>query len=591
MAVFRIALGAILFWAVCRYFAYGWIRFFYIDPVMQFKYYGFEWVKPWPGIGMYIHFAILGLFALGIMLGFFYRVSTVGFLFGWTYVFLLEQAKYLNHDYLVCLLCFIMAFLPAHHAFSLDALRRGSHRSMIVPAWGLEWMRAQIGLVYFYAGVAKIKPDWWNGDVMRRFLAGQTGHPIFGRWIAQEWMVDLLTYGGLFFDLFAWPLLLWRRTRPFVFVVALGFHLSNAALFPLGIFPWLMIAATMLFLDPDWPRRVAGVWRRGPPRAAETSTTGTNGVLASADVPVVRRKKVAAMILVCLAVQMVVPLRHLLYPGTVLWGEQGKRFSWHLMLRDKHSRAIFYVTDGRTGDSEKVQRGRFTNSKQWAKMVVQPDLILQYAHLVADKYAEQGWDDVQVRADVLTSMSGRKSQLLIDPKVNLADVKRSLAPATWIVPLTEPLPKRPANKEITRALTTYRQRIRQHPNDAGAWYYLGLAEFESGNIEAAVNHYQHAIRLRPDHGNTHMYLAVALAALDQPDEAIPHFQTAVDLLGDEAELLNAYGASLARAGRLQEAVAQFSASLKIDPNIRKTRRNLRQARADLKKQKKSKSSE
>jgi Flp pilus assembly protein TadD len=565
------------------YFWNGWIRFFYIDPEMQFKYFAFEWVKPWPGIGMYIHFAILGLFALGIMLGFFYRVSAAGFFLGWAYVFLLEQAKYLNHDYLVCLLCFIMALVPAHHAFSLDALRRESPRATRVPAWGLEWMRAQIGIVLFYAGVAKIKPDWWNGDLIRRFLAGQTGHPVFGPWATQEWMVGFFTYGGLFFDLFAWPLLLWRRTRPFVFVLALGFHLSNATLFHIGIFPWLMIAATTLYFDPDWPRRVARICRRTPDDFAARSTHAKPSAVA----PLMGRKRVMAGIGLYLAVQIVVPLRHLLYPGPVMWGEQGQRFSWHLMMRDKRSRATFTVTDGRTGATETVQRGRFITPKQWVHMVVQPDLILQYAHLIAHKYAEQGWSDVQVRADVLTSMAARKSQPLIDPKVNLAEVKRSLAPAAWIVTLTETPPKRLAKTEIISALETYQNRVRQHSTDANAWYYLGLAQFESGNIEAAVNQYSRALDLQPDHANAHKYLAVALAALDQPDEAIPHFETAIDLLHADAELLNAYGASLARAGRLQEAVAQFSASLKIDPNLQKTQRNLRQARADLKKQKTS----
>src|SRR5687767_3901922 len=108
LVVFRVLFGAAMVVEMIRYFAMGWIAEYYINPRFHFTYYGFEWVKPWAGAGMYIHFAVMGLAAVGVMLGACYRISAVVLFTSFTYVFLLEQAHYLNHFYLISLLAFLM---------------------------------------------------------------------------------------------------------------------------------------------------------------------------------------------------------------------------------------------------------------------------------------------------------------------------------------------------------------------------------------------------------------------------------------------------------------------------------------------------
>ena len=39
-------------------------------------------------------------------------------------------------------------------------------------------------------------------------------------------------------------------------IVYFAFHLSNHFLFTIGIFPWLTMFATLLFLDPEWPKQL-----------------------------------------------------------------------------------------------------------------------------------------------------------------------------------------------------------------------------------------------------------------------------------------------------------------------------------------------
>ncbi len=186
LVFFRIAFGTIMAVEVLRYFYHGWIRRYYIDPTYHFSYYGFEWVQPWPGIGMYLHFIALGALAICIAYGFWYRVSTVLFFLGFTYVFLLDQANYLNHFYLIVLISFLMIFIPAHRSFSVDALERPQLRSETAPAWALWVLMAQMAIVYFYGGLAKLNDDWLRGEPIRTWLASRMDFPVIGPLFAEE---------------------------------------------------------------------------------------------------------------------------------------------------------------------------------------------------------------------------------------------------------------------------------------------------------------------------------------------------------------------------------------------------------------------
>jgi len=415
LAVFRVAFGALLLIEVLRYFAHGWIASKFIEPAFHFTYYGFDWVRPWPGAGMYVHFAALGLLAACVMLGFAYRAAAALLFAGWTYVFLLDQAEYLNHFYLISLFCLLLVFVPSHRALSLDARLRPSIASDDVPAWALGAMRAQMAIVYVGAALAKVSVDWLiEGQPMRLWLADIENVAL----ARQKWVAVALSWGGFLLDLLVVPGLLWRRTRAVAFVLALGFHLANSVLFRIGIFPWMAIAATTLFLEPDWPRRAWRWARAGEPKPREPALPRGTVILLSA----------------WLAFQVLVPLRHWLYPGPVDWTEEGHRFSWHMMLREKRGTAAFHVTDPATGRTEVVRPAEHLTQRQAAKMVARPDMILQFAHHLARRRAPAR---VEVRAHVYVAFNGRREQPLVNPHADLAAVRRSLRPAWWIMPLKE----------------------------------------------------------------------------------------------------------------------------------------------------------
>lgn len=271
LAAFRIAFGALILWDVGVYFAYDLIHYQYLRPLIRFKYYGFDWVEPWPGYGLYIHFGVLGLAALLVMLGLFYRVAIVVLTIAFTYVFLLDQTVYLNHFYFVILLACLLSVVPAHRVWSLDARRRNVATVGTVPGWSVWVLRAQIEIMLLYAGIVKINPDWLRLVPLRDWLADSADLPVIGPLLLLDWVVATAAYGSIVLHVAGAPLLLFRRTRIWAFALYCVFHVSNHVLFNIGIFPWLTIAGTTIFFAPDWPRhcaaRLATLARQGRAQA------------------------------------------------------------------------------------------------------------------------------------------------------------------------------------------------------------------------------------------------------------------------------------------------------------------------------------
>ena len=431
LVFFRIAFGLLMVWEVYRYFANGWIAQHWLEPRFLFKYYAFSWVHPWPGHWLYIHWAALGLFALFIAAGFLYRISAALFFLSYTYFFLLDEAWYVNHTYLICLFSFLLIFIPANRAVSVDAWLRPRLRSGTTPTWTLWLLRGQMGMVYFYGGVAKIASDWLHGEPMRTRMAHNTDFPLLGRFFRDEWAVYAVSYGGLLLDLLIVPFLLWRRTRIGAFCVAVGFHLINAHAFVIGIFPWLAICATTLFFSPDWPRRMIGLVRR----LSEPALTHDERTPSPS-----RQLVVLSLAAVYLLIQLFVPLRYLLWPGGIEWTLIDHRFSWRMMLVNRKARSYFYVTDPNNGRTQQVRPEQFLNWRQTAMLAYQPDLPLQFAHYLASVTPRTGPKPLKVEARIFVSINGRKPELFLDPNADLAAELRPLGRPRWLLPVHEPLP-------------------------------------------------------------------------------------------------------------------------------------------------------
>lgn len=421
LAVFRIAFGLLMCGDLCVYLANGWVDRMLIEPSFHFTYLGFDWVKPLPGAWTKVECTVLAGLALCIALGLFHRLAAFLFFIGFTHLFLIDAAEYLNHFYLICLFAFLMIFIPVHRCASMDAWRTSGRSSACVPAWCLGLMRAQVAIPYFYGGIAKLNGDWLRGEPLRMWLEKRSGFPILGRWFGEDWMVYFFSYSGLLLDLLFVPFLLWKPTRLWAYGLVVAFNLMNAALFHIGVFPWMMMAASLLFFPPDWPR---WLWRRN-----KTAKPPPSGDMEP------RRWLPLAAGAVFFAWQILMPLRHFLIPGDVAWTEEGHRFSWRMKLRDKQSVTSFEVTDPALGETWEIVPGEFLTARQESVMSGHPDMIHQFAIHVARQYEKDYGMRVEVRAKASASLNGRKSAVLIDPAVNLAAEPRGISAKRWITPV------------------------------------------------------------------------------------------------------------------------------------------------------------
>jgi vitamin K-dependent gamma-carboxylase len=434
LVAFRVIFGLMMLVSVVRFWQRGWIEELYIQPAYHFTYWGFEWVRVWPAWGMYVHFAALAVLALCVALGLFYRPSIILFFIGFTYVELIDKATYLNHYYLISVLSFVMIFLPLHRGWSIDALISGRRRADLRAGWAPRWclwtVRTQIGLVYFFAGVAKLKGDWlWDARPLSIWLATHTDVPVLGPLLAEPWVAYAASWFGAAFDLTIVAWLLWPRTRVVAFAVVVAFHVATAELFYLGMFPWIMIGNALIFFSPSWPRR----WLPGLPPANQAGQAAQ----AAQAVRVAWPRRLAprlglGLLGLHLLVQTLLPLRHHLYPGDVCWTEEGFRYAWHVMLVEKVGRVVYNVTDPLTARTWLVYPREYLTPMQEKQMSFQPDMILALAHHIARDFAGRGVPAAQVRAEAYVSWNGRPSRLLLDPAADLAAARDGLAPQPWI---------------------------------------------------------------------------------------------------------------------------------------------------------------
>lgn len=434
LVTFRVLFGALMFASVVRFMAKGWIEQLYLEPEFFFTYLGFSWVKPLGPAGMYAVFILMGLAALGIMAGWRYRWSVLVFFVAFNYVELLDKTNYLNHYYFVSLVAFLLIFLPANRRYSVDVLRRPETRCDTVPWWTVGILQLQLGLVYFYAGVAKLNPYWlFEAMPLKIWLPAHSDLPLIGPLLAESWTAYAFSWGGALYDLSIPFLLLIPFTRGAAYILVIGFHVMTRILFPIGMFPYIMIASTLIFFSPEFHDRI---WQRLSKFAGRKAAL-PRPFAPAWESPLRYRKALSFVLVLFVTCQLLLPWRFALYPGNLFWTEEGYRFSWRVMLMEKAGYASFTVTDPLSGRSSAVDAGQYLCAHQEKMMATQPDMILQFAHYLEDRYREDGYGDVEVRTEAYVTLNGRRSQLLIDPERDLTRLKYNLAHRDWVLPFND----------------------------------------------------------------------------------------------------------------------------------------------------------
>lgn len=438
LAVFRFLFGFIMLISMIRFAANGWIYKLYIKPDYYFTFYGFDWVVPLGDPGMYLLFLGMGLAALSIMLGYYYRLGIIFFFLAFTYVELIDKTNYLNHYYFVSIISFLLMFVPANRSFSIDVLRKPSLHVDKVPAWTINIFKLQLGLVYFFAGAAKLNPDWlFNAMPMRIWLPANADLPILGWLLEYTSTAYLFSWAGALYDLTIAFFLLWKPTRVYAYTTVVIFHLMTYALFQIGMFPFIMILSTLIFFPANFHQKVIDSILKlkhllpfqGGQRSASKQTEWDLSKRGSTII--------GSILVLHFILQFLLPLRFALYPGNLFWTEQGYRFSWRVMLMEKAGHVTFTVTNPDNNQQWQVQNYKYLTPNQEKMMSTQPDMILQFAHYLEQQYKQQGIDDVKITAESYVTLNGRRSQPMINPNADLTEKERGFSHKDWILSFNE----------------------------------------------------------------------------------------------------------------------------------------------------------
>ncbi|MCB0633207.1 MAG: HTTM domain-containing protein [Lewinella sp.] len=427
LVTFRLVFGAVMVFSTLRFWYLGWINEHFIDTHFTFKFFGFEWVQLLPPAAMYgIHLLMLAG-ALGIWLGWHYRIAAALFFVTFTYTWLIDLTYYLNHYYFVSIAAFLMIWVPANGRFSLDGRFRPELLRENVPRWTILIFKWQIAIVYIYAGLAKINYDWLIAALpLKIWVPANDKLPLVGPIFRWEIIPLLFSWIGMLYDATIVFWLSWKPTRLLAYLSVIIFHGLTGMMFQIGVFPLVMIGATWIFFSERFHERLLQWLERKLPLVKTPILTQKQFKHSS--------RWIYCLLALHFAFQLLFPWRYLLYPGNLFWTEEGYRFSWRVMLMEKAGTATFYVKDGQTGREGMVFNEDFLTDHQEKQMAMQPDMILQYAHFLKAYYEREGVTDPSVRAEVYVTLNARPSRLLIDPHLDLTTIEDGWQHKEWILP-------------------------------------------------------------------------------------------------------------------------------------------------------------
>jgi len=371
LIVFRIIFGLLCFLESVGAIFTGWVGYTLVEPKFTFNFIGFEFLQPLPGYWMYVYYAVMGLFGLFIMLGYKYRVSIITFTIMWSCTYLMQKASYNNHYYLLILLSSIMVFLPANTYASLDAKIKPSIKKIKMPSW-CKWVFViQLFIMYTYAAIAKLYPDWLDLNVPKQLMLNKVDYPMIGSTLQHWFFPYLVGYGGILYDGLIIPLLLFKPTRKLAFFSSIFFHLFNSFVFGVGIFPYLALAFSLFFFE---PKTIRSIFLKTKPFYNQAEIIPKN-----------YKSTLLIIVSIYFCIQIALPIRHHFIEDNVLWTEEGH-------------------------------------------------VIWQFAQHLKQEYKAKG-QEVSVFMDGKISVNGSPLKTLVDPKVDLAAIKwDTFKHSNWLLP-------------------------------------------------------------------------------------------------------------------------------------------------------------
>jgi len=407
LAIWRILFGLLMCMETWGAIAVGWVDQVFVVPQVHFHFIGFEFLPVLPGKWQYLLYVLMGFFALGMALGYRYLLSTSLLFVFWWNTYLTHKIGYNNHHYLYGLMLGLFLLVPADKKYSYSRTK-WSH----VFRWHYLLFLSLFLLAFVYAAVAKIYPDWLQGQPIGTWLTHKRGFP---RFFSNPNFHLFVAWGGIAFDALVIPALMFRKTRGMGVAASFVFHLFNSIVFEIGTFPYMMLAALVLFADDKWISR-RWFFRPTPQRAGPTYSES-------------RKKGMLMFYLGFVLLQFLLPLRHFAFKDNVFWTEEGHRLSWRMMLRYKSGQGYFLVEHS-NGKVIEDHPSKILTYDQYNRVCTKPDMLYSYVQMLKKKYP-----GAKIFAHVRASVNGRSLQAFVKPNIDLSQVKwQAFGHSDWLKP-------------------------------------------------------------------------------------------------------------------------------------------------------------
>jgi len=142
---------------------------------------------------------------------------------------------------------------------------------------------------------------------------------------------------------------------------------------------------------------------------------------------------------VFVALQLLLPFRHVLYPQRTDWTGYAQRFSWRMKIQHREIEQLeFWAYDRVTPDSLMFDPKLFMTFDQYHNLARHPLYVLEFRDFIIDFLEERQVFDPIVKVKFRVAFNGRPAQYVIDPQLDLTTVThRSFTVPTWILPLEE----------------------------------------------------------------------------------------------------------------------------------------------------------
>ena len=475
MCAFRVIFGSLMVAHVWRLHHLGMYERSVLRPQMHFPYVvngvtlqPLPWlVPPRSTHEAHVHLLLMAVSAMCITLGIATRVGAVTFALTYSGFVLCERTMFNNHYYLYALLSVLIALVGADQTFSLSMARAvGRGGASTCPAWHRDILRAQVCIVYMYAGIAKLNEDWIvHAQPMATKLVDEAAmhlswtQPLLQPLLRLPETARVVSWAGLIFDLAIAPLLCWRPTRPAGLLLATSFHLTNHVIWSLGEFPWVMLATNVLFLD-GLPGSAQSAWSTPAVNSPRSEKLDRQARALPSSQDGSAWSRVSAVIgVVHMLVQVLLPLRPLvIFNFDALDAVHTKShtlLSWRMMavttrnfinvsLHDERLGATVFMTrtynrlylSHANGSLDLIPTAPRLEPRQAGYMPYTPAMLLHFARDAARRSGCRADTGCRVVGHLWSSINGRPLQRFVDPGADLATVEiLELSRPTWVRPL------------------------------------------------------------------------------------------------------------------------------------------------------------